>query len=134
MIDGHNNPENAIETGIPQGSPASPILSLIYISGAFEQVEKELLEIMSLSFVDDLGFIASGTSLQEIAKTLEKVGNLIVEWGRKNAITYDMAKTELILFSRARQRRLNQHLRETTVLVGGKRIEFNKEATRWLGI
>ncbi len=49
-------------------------------------------------------------------------------------VTYNTAKTELVLFSRARQRRLNQHLRETTVLVGGKRIEFNKEVTRWLGI
>ncbi len=134
VIDGHNNPENAIETEIPQGSPASPILFLIYNSGAFEQVEKELPEIMSLSFVDDLGFIASGTSVQEITKTLEKVGNLIVEWERKNAVTYDTAKTELVLFSRARQRCLNQHLRETTILVGGKRIEFNKEITRWLGI
>ena len=56
------------------------------------------------------------------------------QWGRRNAVTYDTAKTKLVLFSRARQRRLNQHLRETTVLVGGKRIEFNKEATRWLGI
>ena len=89
---------------------------------------------MSLSFVDDLGFIASGSSVKEIAKDLEKVGNLIVEWGSKNAVTYDTAKTELVLFSRARQQRLNQHLRDTTVLVRGKRIKFNKEATCWLGI
>ncbi len=45
-----------------------------------------------------------------------------------------MGKQKLVLFSRARQQRLNQHLRDTTVLVGGKRIKFNKEATRWLGI
>ena len=89
---------------------------------------------MSLSFVDDLGFITLGTSVEKIAKALEKVGNLIVEWGKRNAVTYDTAKTELVLFSRARQRRLNQHLRETTVLVGGERIKFNKDATRWLGI
>lgn len=49
-------------------------------------------------------------------------------------MTYDTAKTELVLFSRARQRHLNQHLRETIVLVRGKKIEFNKETTRWLGI
>ena len=134
MIDGHNNPEKDVETGIPQGSPVSPILFLIYISGVFEQVEKELPEIVSLSFVDDLGFIASGTSVKEIAKALEKVGNLIVEWGGRNAVTYDTAKTELVLFSRARQRRLNQQLQETTVLVGGERIKFNKDATRWLRI
>ena len=54
---------------------------------------------MSLSFVDDLGFIASGSSIKEITKDLEKVGNLIVEWGSKNAVTYDTVKTELVLFS-----------------------------------
>ena len=42
VIDGHNNQEKEVETGIPQGSPVSPILFLIYISGVFEQGEKEL--------------------------------------------------------------------------------------------
>ena len=79
MIDGHNNPENDVETGIPQGSPVFPILFLIYISGVFEQVEKELPELVSLSFVDDLGFIASRTSVKEIAKALGKFGKLVVE-------------------------------------------------------
>ena len=35
---------------------------------------------------------------------------------------------------RARQRRSNQQFLETTVLVGGERIKFNRDATRWLGI
>ena len=96
MIDGHNNQEKEVETGIPQGSPVSPILFLIYISGVFEQVEKEPPGIVLLSFVDDLGFIASGLSVKEIANTLEKVGRLISEWGRKNAVTYDMAKTRSV--------------------------------------
>ena len=42
-------------------------------------MEKQLLGIISLSFVDDLGFITSGTSIKEIAKTLEKVGKIIFE-------------------------------------------------------
>ena len=84
---------------------------------------------MLLSFVDDLGFIASGVSAKEIAKTLEKFGKIILKWGEKNAVTYDTAKTELVLFFRARQQRLNQQLQETTVLIGRERIKFNKEAT-----
>ena len=48
----------------------------------------------SYSFVDDLGFIASGKSVKEIAKTLEKVGKIVLKWGEENAVTYDTAKTE----------------------------------------
>lgn len=81
----------------------SPILFLIDISGVFDHIGEELPKIVSLSFVDDLGFIASGSSVEEIAKDLEKVGNLIVKWGSKNAVMYNTAKTELVLFSRARQ-------------------------------
>lgn len=97
-------------------------------------MEKESPNIVSLSFVDDLGFITSGASVKEIAQTLEKVGSLLVEWGKGNAVTYDTAKTELVLFSRARQRRLNEQLQETKISVGGERVKFNKNATHWLGI
>ena len=134
IIDGHANQEERIETGIPQGSPVSPILFLIYISGVFGQVEENLPGVVSLSFVDDLGFIASGASVKEIAKTLEKVSKVVLQWGKENAVTYDTGKTELVLFSKARPRRRNRQLRETTVLIAGERIKFNKEATRWLGV
>ena len=64
VIDGYNNQvENAIKTRIPWRSPTSPILFLIYISGAFKQVKKEFSEIVSLLFMDDLGFIVLETSL-----------------------------------------------------------------------
>ena len=93
VIDGHENKEREIETGIPQGSPVSPILFLIYISGVFDSVSEACPLVTSLSFVDDLGFIASGSSVKDIARILEKVGKMVLQWGRANAVTYDTAKT-----------------------------------------
>ena len=134
VIDGHNSKERDIETRIPQGSPVSPILFLIYISGVFNKVSEASSLVTSLSFVDDLGFIASGNSVKEVVKTLEEVACTVPEWGTLNAVTYDIAKTEAVLFSKSHRQRLSKQLRETKLKVGNERISFNKEATRWLGI
>ena len=101
VIDGHNNKEREIETGIPQGSSVSRILFLIYISGVFDTVTDNTPIVISLSFFDDLGFIASGNSVQEIAKTLETVATSVLRWGLTNAVIYDTSKTEAVLFSKS---------------------------------
>ena len=73
VIDRYDNKEKEIETGIPQGSPVLPILFLIYISGVFNKILETNPRIISLSFVDELRFIASDNSVKEVVKTLEKV-------------------------------------------------------------
>lgn len=90
------NQEKKDETGIVQAFPVLPILFLTYISGVFEKVEKEVSRIVPLLFVDNLGFIAFGMSVKQIAKALEKVSKLVLEWGAKSAVTYDTARTELV--------------------------------------
>ena len=134
VIDGHDNKEKEIETGIPQGCPVSPILFLIYISGVFDKVLETNPLVTSLSFVDDLGFIAASSSVEEVAKTLENVAQVVLKWGRLNAVTYDVSKTEAVLFSKSHRQRLNKQLREAKVKVGDEKVSFNKEATRWLGV
>ena len=125
VIDGHDNRECDIETGIPQGSPVSPILFLIYISGVFDKVAESNPEVRSLSFVDDLGFIASGYLVKRLAKTLGGVAKVVLEWEKCNAVTYDIAKKEAVLFSKSHRQRIK---------IGAENIQFNKKATRWLGI
>ncbi len=56
FIDGHINQEKWLKIGIPQGSPISSILFLIYIGRVFKAVKENVPEIMLLSFMDDLGF------------------------------------------------------------------------------
>ena len=67
-------------------------------------------------------------------KALEKVAKTVIEWGIRNAVTYDTSKTEAVLFSKVRRQKLNKQLFDTKIKVGSERISFNKEATRWLGI
>jgi len=55
-LDGEVGEANPVDTGIPQGSPAAPIPSVVYLSGIFEEVEMVVPGIRGLSFVDDIGW------------------------------------------------------------------------------
>lgn len=134
VIDGHDNRERSIETRIPQGSPVFPILFLIYISGVFQQVTESIPAITSLSFVDDLGFIAAGSLVKELAKTLGQVAQVVLDWRKSNTVTYDIAKTEAVLFSKSHRQRLKKQIAAVNIKIGAEKIKFNKVATRWLGV
>ena len=58
--------------------------------------------------MDDLGFLAAGNCAIEIKKTLEKARKFFLNWGMQNAVTYDIGKTEAMLFSKARKQKLLQ--------------------------
>jgi len=40
-MDGKEGDSMDVETGVPQGSPVSPVLFVIYLSGLFGQVEEK---------------------------------------------------------------------------------------------
>ena len=134
VIDGHNNKEQDIKIGISQESPVSSILFLIYISRVFDYVTESHLGISSLLFIDDLGFIASGYLVKKLVKTLGQVAKVILGQGKSNAVTYDIAKTKTVFFSKAHRQRLDKQIAMVHIKIGAIKIKFNKEATQELGI
>jgi ribonuclease HI len=131
VIDGYTCPAKEVEAGLPQGSPISPILFAIYISGFFEHIE-ESHPIATLSFADDIGIIAVGSSVRDITKILEAAGLEAIQWGLLNKIGFEVDKTEAVLFTR--KRKLAKQIKQAKIRLKNKSISFNKEATRWLGI
>ena len=81
-----------------------------------------------MSFIDDLGFLTADQLVNKIAKILEKVGRIAIEWGANNVVTYNTSKTEAVLFSKARRQKLTKLL-EIRMRIGGETIYFKKEAT-----
>lgn len=55
------------------------ILFLVYISGVFDSVLEACLLVTFLSFVNDLGFIASRFLVKNIARILEKVAKTVLQ-------------------------------------------------------
>ena len=58
----------------------------------------------------------------------------MIRWGIANAVTYDIAKMEAVLFSRSHCQRLNTQISDINIRIRNQTIKFNKEATQWLEI
>lgn len=113
----------AVDTGIPQGSPISPILFLIYIRELFPSQA-----VKFLSYIDDISLTVSSTSLKKNVKILEREVAKIYDLGAKNAIQFDLDKTELLHFTTSKEAKT-----ATLNLPNGEVIE-SKEVVRWLGV
>jgi retron-type reverse transcriptase len=51
---------------VSQGSLISSILLNIYLNGIFEKIKKQNPEIIALSFIDDIAFLALGKIVKDI--------------------------------------------------------------------
>lgn len=78
--------------------------------------------------------MASGNSIQDVATRLEKIGETVLRWGLFNAVTYNIAKTEAILFSKAHSKKAKKKIAATKLVFGEQKVKFNDKATRWLGV
>jgi retron-type reverse transcriptase len=73
VIDGYICFFKEVEAGLSQGSPISPILFIIYISGFFDHI-KEKIPISILFFVNNIDIIAIKSFIRDTIKTLEIAG------------------------------------------------------------
>ena len=122
-FDGQTEKFSTINTGIPQGSPISPILFLIYIRDLFPSMAVKIL-----SYIDDIALTVSSTSLKKNIRILEREVTKIYQLGAVNAIQFDLDKTELIHFINSAKAKT-----ATLKLPNGETVQ-PKEIVRWLGI
>jgi len=65
-MDGKEGDSMEVETGVPQGSPVLPVLSVIYLSGLFGQVEeKEECGSEGIPIADDVAWVVEGEDVGE---------------------------------------------------------------------
>lgn len=107
--------------GLPQGSPVSPILFLLYIEPLLK------LSRERLGYADDAAFFSTGKTLKYCQLNLQRQLNLSLDWARENGIIFDMRKTELIYFHKKRKL-VDLPLRVDNHIIPAK------DQIKWLGI
>jgi len=123
-FDGEESTPHPIDAGVPQGSPHSPILFILYIASLYEPLE----EVAKISVIgaDDTNIIAFGQTAQENCRTLERAW-LCEKWSESRGMEFEPGKSELIHFSRTRNPLAGRvQLRNTT--------KEPTTSTRFLGV
>jgi hypothetical protein len=96
---------------------------------------EETVQVEGLSFIDDLGWVATGKDVNQVVERLESCAAESIEWANRRDLQFDTAKTEAALFTPRRSHKKHLQPKLTAkIKVGNGFIRFNKDATRWLGV
>jgi len=109
VIEGDVMERHLVEAAILQRSQVSPILFAIYISGLIKWVEERVAGIEGLSIVDDVRWVATGSHVNQVFRTLEACARESIDWAERTELEFDTAETEAALFNRRRGHKKHLH-------------------------
>jgi hypothetical protein len=101
-FDGRTDIQWPMATGIPQGSPASPILFLLYRHPLFNSLQLYHPIIWSPSYINDVSLVAQGKTREGNSRALEAVARTAFQWVQDNAVAFDNTKSEMLYFHHSR--------------------------------
>lgn len=111
------------KSGVPQGSPVSPMLFLIYIRNLFKATT-----VKWISYVDDISLTACSKSIKKNTQILQREAAKLVELARDSNIAFDLEKTELLHWE------WNKKSRDEKLTLPNGDILKPLASVKWLGI
>jgi hypothetical protein len=132
-FDGSEAPPVGIRAGVPQGSPLSPILFILYIASLYRLLKQRHPHVSLVGFADDTNLMAFGRDPATNAKQLEKAWRTCLEWAATRGMAFAPEKSELIHFNKGR-RQWEQPLQLALPQGGGTSTVRPVGSARFLGV
>lgn len=116
-----------VDDGLPQGSPLSVILYIIYNSSLLISLDiDKKSDKISLGFIDDVTHLVANKDVDMNALDLEEEGERALDWGRKHGAIFDKKKAQVI--------HLTHRKHSNPKVYFGDQVLEPKEELRWLGL
>jgi hypothetical protein len=87
--------------GVPQGSPLSPILFILYIASLYEAIRVD--GVLVVGFADDTNLLSYSSDIAANCRRLESAWKQCEEWARTRGMKFAPEKSELLHFTRAQK-------------------------------
>lgn len=102
QFDGDESAPIRIHAGVPQGSPLSPILFILYSTALYNSLRTHL-GINTVGFADDSTLLSFGKNRDVVCKQLRDAHVTCTRWATRYGMSFNLAKYQLVHFTKTRR-------------------------------
>lgn len=101
-IDGGETKERRVRRGVPQGSPLSPILFILFTASLYTELGAAP-GLLTVGFADDTNLLGVARSRAQLASNLRQAWEICEDWSHRNHLTFSIPKFTYMPFRRGRE-------------------------------